>query len=167
MLAGAIGGLAGSWTMNQYQAAISKLKAKNGSAENPQQQPESEARSQAESEDATMKAAGKVAHVVLRRDLSHEQKKKLGPVVHYVFGAGSGAAYGAVAERVRRLNPAAGLAFGGALWAAADELGVPAIGLAEWPAAYPLPVHLNALGAHLVYGETAEMVRRGVRALLG
>jgi uncharacterized membrane protein YagU involved in acid resistance len=154
-VAGAVGGLVGSWTMNQFQAAISKLKSKDGA-----QQPQSE------SEDATMKAAGKVVRLTAHRELSQEQKKKLGPVVHYAFGAGVAAVYGAVTEQVRHLNPAAGLAFGGALWATADELAVPVFGLSEGPTKYPASVHLNALAAHLVYGETAEMVRRGMRALL-
>ncbi len=160
LLAGAAGGLAGAWSMNQFQVAVSKLKSKDGAAQAQAGPPAQE------SEDATMKAAGKVVRLAAHRELSHEQKKRLGPVVHYAFGASAGAVYGAVTERVRHLNPAAGLAFGGALWVAADEVGVPAAGLSQWPTQYPVPVHLQALSAHLVYGETAEMVRRGVRALL-
>jgi hypothetical protein len=44
-----------------------------------------------------MKAAGKLAEMI-GPPLSHEQKKKLGPVVHYSFGTLQGGVYGAVAE---------------------------------------------------------------------
>ena len=60
----------------------------------------------------------------------------------------------------------AGIPFGAALWLAADEIGVPAAGLAKGPAEYPVSKHASALAAHLVYGATTELVRRGlVRAI--
>jgi hypothetical protein len=50
-----------------------------------------------ESEDASMKAAGKIARLG-GRQLSHEQKKKLGLAVHYSFGTLQGGVYRGVCE---------------------------------------------------------------------
>jgi uncharacterized membrane protein YagU involved in acid resistance len=77
-----------------------------------------------------------------------------------------GAAYGAVIARTRRLTPAAGLMFGAGVFAGADEIGVPLAGLSGPPTQYPISSHLEALAAHLVYGVTADLVRRGLRAVL-
>jgi putative membrane protein len=155
VVAGAAGGLAGAWTMNQAQAAISKLKKQEPSAE-----------SRGEAEDATMKAADKIISMPSGRHLSREQKKIGGPIVHYAFGAAMGAAYGAITDPLLRLGPAAGLIFGSALFVGADEIGVPLAGLSGPPAETPISTHLAALAAHLVYGVTADLVRRGVRAAI-
>ena len=156
MVAGAAGGLAGAWAMNQAHAAIAKLKKQRQQTENPAE----------ESEDATMKAADKVLSIAAGRHLTHEQKKMAGPVVHYAFGAVMGALYGAVTEHRRHLSPVAGPVFGSALFAGADEIGVPLARLSGPPTEYPISTHLEAWAAHLVYGVTADLVRRGVRAAL-
>lgn len=155
-MAGAAGGLAGAWTMNQAHAAIGKLKPQD-------QQPQM---AQGESEDATMKAADKVVAVASGYHLVRAEKKKAGPLVHYAFGAAAGALYGAVVERQRHLTAAAGPLFGAALFVSADEIGVPLAGLSRLPAEYPISTHLEAMAAHLVYGVTADLVRRAVRAAL-
>jgi hypothetical protein len=59
--------------------------------------PRKNTQAEKEKEDSTMKAAGKIAKLA-GRELSHEEKKKLGPVVHYSFGAGQGGVYGGVME---------------------------------------------------------------------
>ncbi len=56
--------------------------------------------------------------------------------------------------------------FGAALWLGADEVAVPLFGLSGPPFAYPASTHASALAAHLVYGATADLVRRAVRAAL-
>jgi uncharacterized membrane protein YagU involved in acid resistance len=165
MIAGMVGGLIGTIVMTQFQNGWSKASSalKNGSRnknQNGSQQQDEQ------KEDATMKAAGKIAELA-GRHLSHEQKKKLGPVVHYSFGTLQGAAYGAVKEMAgdsKGLLP--GLAFGAALYLAADELAVPALGLSGRPTEYPLSSHLYGLASHLVYGVSAEAARRGLRAVL-
>ena len=45
-----------------------------------------------------MKVANRLANLVLNRDLSKKEKKKLGPVVHYAFGKTMGGMYGLAAE---------------------------------------------------------------------
>ena len=56
--------------------------------------------------------------------------------------------------------------FGTAVWLGADEVAVPAFGLAGPPWEHPASVHARALTAHLVYGVATEGVRRLVRRIL-
>ncbi len=173
MAAGAIGGLAGAFVMNQSGKAISGLMmsrseeqiALQGQQGGEHNYPKKYGQAEQDSADATQKAADKVAVSVLHRPLSKKEKKYAGPAVHYLFGAALGAAYGAVAESLP-VNKVAGLPFGAAVWAAADELAVPKLGLAKPFRAYPPAVHLNALANHAVYGITTEMVRRGMRRVM-
>jgi uncharacterized membrane protein YagU involved in acid resistance len=76
------------------------------------------------------------------------------------------AAYGTLAENSSWVAAGAGTCYGTAVWAAADEVAMPALGLAWRDENYPLESHLQSLAAHLVFGFTTEMVRRGVRAAM-
>jgi putative membrane protein len=102
--------------------------------------------------------------------LSHQQKKKAGPIVHYAFGAGMGALYGTVVEvgprKLRRHDLLSGVGLGGVLFAGVDEIAVPAMGLSKKPTEAPLSSHLYALASHLVYGLTTGAVRKVIRAAL-
>jgi hypothetical protein len=103
-----------------------------------------------------VKAAGKLAEMI-GRPLSHEQKKKLGPVVHYSFCTLQSGVYGAVAEWSEGHGFIAGLTFGAALFVAADEVVVPALSLSPKPMESSISSHLYGLAAHLVYGVTTEV----------
>ena len=113
-----------------------------------------------------MKTASKIYETVFGEPLSPEQKKAAGPVVHYVFGTAMGGLYGVAAEYDRRVRSGAGVPFGTVLFAAADEVAVPALGLSKEPTEYPLSQHAYALASHVVYGATTEAVRRVTRKLL-
>lgn len=189
IVAGSVAGLAGTLAMTQFQnlwsKASEKMKAKNESAsgsgtsvqesadQNSQSQkpPNQKFESQKlqNNEDATMKAAGKLAEIT-GRTLTHEQKKKLGPIVHYAFGAGMGTVYGMIIEagprNVRRHDLLSGIGLGSVLFAGADEIAVPALGLSGKPWESPMSSHLYALASHMVYGVTTGAVRRAVRAVL-
>lgn len=160
LLSGMVGGLIGTIVMTQFQTAWSKAAEELKPAQQ-QKAPQGDS----EKEDATMKAAGKAATLV-GHELSHETKKKLGPVVHYGFGTLQGAIYGTVLEAVGECGGGfiAGLAFGAALFALADEVAVPYLGLGAKPSETPMKSHLYALGAHLVYGVSTEVTRKGLRA---
>ena len=171
-LAGLIGGLAGSWTMNQFQSLLSKLsEAKNESQSNNQEQKAQAAEQQQSNQeqnddgDATLKLANKIAQTVLHRELNPKEKEIAGPVVHYGFGATVGALYGALTEAVPATHEGVGLPFGTAVWAVADEAAVPLLGLSKSPQEYPVSSHVSALAAHLVYGATTELVRRTLRRI--
>jgi len=165
LVAGSAAGLAASLAMNQFQSlwskASKKLSDKNGQSSSQQ--------SGEDSEDATMKAAGKVAEIA-GYHLSREQKKKAGTIVHYAFGTGMGALYGTIMElgprELRRHELLSGMGFGSVLFAGADEIAVPAAGLSEPPQKSPASSHLYALASHVVYGLTTGAVRKAVRAVL-
>ncbi len=162
-LAGVAGGLAGAWAMNQFQAGWSALSARIQQDGDSGSQPTE----QEHSEDATMKTAGAISDRVLNRPLSYEEKKKTSPFVHYIFGSSMGALYGAAAEEIPGVKAGFGLPFGAALFVGADEIAVPALGLAaQAPWETSMRDHLYSLLSHCVYGATAEVIRRGVRAYL-
>lgn len=98
--------------------------------------------------------------------LTSDEKKIAGPAVHYALGTGVGGLYGAVAEVVPEVTGGVGLPFGVAFWLVVDETAVPVLGLSKPPNEYPVSTHIYALASHLVYGLTAEGVRRGLRKAL-
>ncbi|MDB6064981.1 MAG: hypothetical protein JWR26_1189 [Pedosphaera sp.] len=159
LVAGVVGGLVASWTMNQFQAAMSKLtkppppKKPDMSGNHPEE----------EQEPATTKIASAISERLFHRKLTKSEKETAGEAVHYGFGAVMGGLYGAVAEVAPGSTRGAGLVFGTVLWLVADEAAVPAFGFSKSPAKYPLSTHLKALASHLVYGFTTEAVRRGIR----
>lgn len=162
LLAGAAAGLIAAWAMNQFQSAWSKASEQLKSGERNEASQNDQKQSQSEQEDATMKAAGKLAHAVLGRDLSKEEKKNAGPLVHYAFGTLSGAMYGLLGEYLPLARIGFGTAFGAVLFLLADELAVPALGLSGKATEAPLSSHIYGLSSHLVYGASAEAVRLGI-----
>jgi putative membrane protein len=160
LLAGLVGGLVASWTMNQFQTLWSKA-SERWQEKSKQQQEE---QSQAESEDATMRAADKLIRNLLDHPLSKDQKKTVGPVVHYAFGSVMGAVYGVAAELFPEIATRGfGTGFGTALFAVADEIAVPALGLSGKPTEAPLSSHVYGPVSH--YGATTEGVRRAAMGL--
>lgn len=109
VVAGAMGGLAASWVMNQFEAVVAKMRR------NEEQRTDEQ-----DAEDATMKTADKVAQSVTGHGLSKEQKKKAGPIVHYAYGTGIGALYGGAASRIKPAAAGFGTAYGTAVWALGD-----------------------------------------------
>ena len=169
LVAGAAGGLAASFVMNQFQSAWSKAtkkisEARKNGREQPREQPVE--KQQEPEPDATMKAAEKLAKTLLKRPLNIEQQKKAGPWIHYAFGAITGAVYGLASEYFPEVRRGAGIPFGAAVFAGADELAMPALGLSKPAREYPLSTHAYALASHLVYGATTDLVFRGVRRLV-
>ena len=162
LLAGGAAGAAGSLAMNQFQNLWTKISEQRNKREHSQSD-------ESASEDATVKAAAKVAEITGHR-LSDQQKKKAGPIVHYAFGTGMGALYGALLEtgprHLGRHALLSGLGFGGMLFAGVDEAVVPALKLSGSPAKTPLSSHLYALASHVVYGLTTGAVRKRVRDAL-
>jgi putative membrane protein len=169
-LAGLAGGLIASYAMNQFQAAVSKVKEsqKSGARETPsgsyQEQPENQ-QHETEEEASTVKVAVAVSHAVLDRDLGPEEKEKAGNAVHYAFGGLVGSVYGMVSEAVPLARSGLGTTFGTVLWLLSDEVAVPALGLSRLPNEYGMEIHTEALASHLVYGITTELVRRALRAV--
>jgi putative membrane protein len=103
---------------------------------------------------------------VLHRRLSRDELRIAAAFFHYAFGAAVGAIYGAYVESRSRQRSRSGAGLGTALWATADEMAMPMLGLSERSTRRPLEMHLQSFAAHLVYGVTTEVVRRPARMAL-
>lgn len=167
IMAGMLGGFAGSLTMNWFQTGIQKVRESRQKTDSKQRNEEAaqEAQQSSEEDDATVKTADRISMLVTHHHLNKEQKAKAGPVVHYAYGTLLGAVYGAMSEMSPLATKGAGAVYASAVWLLGDEFAVPKLGLAG-PREYPLSSHLSALASHLVYGTTTEMVRRGLRAII-
>jgi uncharacterized membrane protein YagU involved in acid resistance len=177
LAAGVVAGLVASWTMNQFQALLSRLAAgyerSHGAQSLQQGLPEHgigrELQEQGVDEPqdtAPARLAQAISVNLFNRELTESEKESAGTVFHYVMGTTSGALYGAVAELIPEVKAGAGFPFGAFVWLAVDEGLVPAAGLSKSPMDYPLSVHAYALASHMVYGVTTELVRRAVRNAL-
>ena len=169
IVAGMAAGLVASWTMNQFQAAWTRLAENSEKPHGAQSMQPAEGSSgdqgqdMQDQDDATVKAAQAISQGVFGHELQESEKKPAGAAVHYAFGTASGALYGALAEIAPQVTSAVGLPFGAAFWLLADEVSVPLLGLSKGPTEYPLSTHAYALASHLVYGATAELSRRALR----
>jgi putative membrane protein len=155
LIAGAVGGLAASYAMNQFQSLLTAVTKELSKREGDQQS--------SGGEDATVKAAEVISEHVFHHELTGAEKKWAGSAVHYAFGTLIGAVYGVLAETVPAARSGHGAAFGTAVWLAADEIGVPALGLAQPPSQTPASSHVKALASHLVYGFTTDLTTRTIQ----
>ena len=170
MVAGLAGGLIASWTMNQFQAAWTRIAEGSEKSHGAQSMQPSEGSKgeydTAEQDDATVETAKVISKGVFGHELQESEKESAGAAVHYAFGTVTGGLYGALAEVTPQVTTATGLPFGAAFWLLADEITVPLLGLSKGPTEYPASTHAYALASHLVYGVTAELGRRAVRQVL-
>lgn len=166
VIAGAVGGLAGTWAMSEFQRWWSRAFY--------DAEPESAAgrhdardwQELAEGQNANELAAQAIAERTIDRPLTRRELPAAAAAVHYTFGTVMGALYGTLAEVSPRTRAATGTGFGTAVWALADEVAIPLAGLSRPTTEHPPGRHAHAFAAHVVFGVTTEMVRRGVRALL-
>ncbi len=172
MVAGLAAGLVASWTMNQFQAAWTRIAENSEKPHGAQSMQPSDgskgdqSRDVNDQDDATVETAKVISENVFDHELQESEKRPAGAVVHYVFGTASGGLYGALAEVSPQVTVAAGLPFGAAFWLIADEVTVPLLGLSKGPTEYPVSTHVYSLASHLVYGMTAEFTRRALRQVL-
>ena len=162
LVAGLVGGLVASWTMNRFQDVWIKL-AERGSQPPGEKSPPQDEENQ---DDTTVKTASAISEGLFDHKLSENEKRIAGPAVHYTLGTGVGGLYGAAAEVMPEVTTGAGLPFGTLFWIVVDETAVPVLGLSKPPNKYPVSTHVYALASHLVYGLTAELVRRNLRNVL-
>jgi putative membrane protein len=172
LVAGLAAGFVASWTMNQFQAAWTRIAEGNEKSHGAQSMQPAEGsigdqgRDVNERDDATVETAKVISRNVFRHELKENEKEPAGAVVHYAFGTATGGLYGALAEVSPGVTMAAGLPFGAVFWLVADEISVPLLGLSKGPTEYPISTHAYALASHLVYGMTAEVSRRALRQVL-
>jgi putative membrane protein len=151
LLAGALGGLIASLAMSEFYSLL----------------PRAESYSQPDKEDATVRAASAISQTVVHHELTPDQKKIGGSVVHYAFGTTIAALYGVLVEFRESTRLGWGLPFGAAIWLGAHVITVPTLGLSEPVTSAALADEAAEFAAHLVYGAVVEGLRRSLRASLG
>jgi hypothetical protein len=162
VIGGLVGGLVASFAMERFQRALGTVSHDLGGAPGGGGQQYR----QPQSEPATYVAADAISRATTGGDVPPGDKPAAGAAIHYAFGGAVGAIYGASAALNDEVTSGGGLPFGAAMWLLADELGMPAAGLAKHPSAYPLRDHATTLASHLLYGVTTEAVRRATVATL-
>ena len=148
LAAGIAGGLIASFAMDQFQKMWSVVLPPPKSDGDP----------------ATVKAAERASRAAFGTPLAKDEKSTAGGIVHYLFGAGLGGAYGLLAEIRPGVTRAAGVPFGLTTATLFDEIAVPAVGLGPAPTKSPTATHAYAYASHLVFGAVTEGVRRALRA---
>ncbi len=104
--------------------------------------------------------ARRVGQGLLQKDLSSEQLKRLSSAMHWGYGIGLAAAYGALAPRHKFRG---GLAFGASVWLLGDELMTTVMGLSAPPREFPWQNHVRALASHVCYGAAVGGVTAIIR----
>ena len=165
-LAGAIGGLAGTYAMNHFQRWWSRSVHGVEPVSAAGRHDARDWQELAEGQNSNEIAAQTVAVHTIGRPLDRRELKPAATAVHFAFGAAMGGLYGAFYEVSPSTRKMGGAAFGTTVWAAADEVAMPILGLSGPTTEHPPERHIHAFAAHIVFGVTTEIVRRGVRALL-
>ncbi|MEX2570775.1 MAG: DUF1440 domain-containing protein [Gemmatimonadota bacterium] len=145
---GALAGLAATWAMGKVTTYLY------------------EHEDEAAHERENRARGGKTAFVVaaekgaklLDVELSEEARPKAGAALHWAVGAGAGAVYGLLRERVPGARAGFGLGYGAAFFLVMDELGTAALGLTPGPLAFPWQTHARGLAGHLAFGASAELL---------
>ena len=162
-VAGAIGGLIGTWAMNDAQRAWTRAVGDPPPESAAGKHDARDWQERQEHQNSNELAAQAAAGYLIGRRLTREELRIAAPVVHYSFGAVVGALYGAFVERRQR---GSGAWLGTTLWLAADVVAMPALGLSQPTTRRPIEMHMQSLAAHLVYGAMTESVRRSVQSQL-
>ena len=174
-VAGLLGGLIASFVMNRVQAAFSETgnNKSHGAQSDQSGAPNHGVAAYLEArgvdhpgDNAAERTANLVATAVAQKPLSKRERQAGGTLFHYLFGAGTGAVYGALSELSWPIRAGVGLPFGLAVWLVADEGVVPALGLSKSASEHPPPVNAKALASHLVYGVSTDLTRRLIRRVL-
>jgi hypothetical protein len=156
LVKGALAGAAATWVMGQATTYLYEHESKGA------RKAEDEARGNKTAYGvAAEKAAGGVGV-----KLSEEQRQQAGMAIHWALGAGAGAVYGVLRNRVPGADGGAGLLFGTAFWLAIDEGANYALRLTPGPTAFPWQTHARGLAGHLVFGVAAHAALEAVDAVV-
>ena len=163
LMAGALGGLAGTLAMNEAQRAWTRVVDGEAPDSGAGKHDARDWQERSEHQNSNELAAQALARRMLRRPLTKDELRVAAPLTHFLFGAALGALYGIYAERRRTSS---GIGFGTTVWLLADEIAMPLLGLSAPTTRRPVEMHLQSFVSHLVFGTAAEMTRRVVRSRL-
>jgi hypothetical protein len=165
IIAGAIGGLVGTWAMSEVQRLWTRTVDDDVPESAGGKHDARDWQERHEGQNSNELAAQAAARFFIGRPLDRAELRIAAPIMHYSFGSLVGALYGSLLNR-RPVDAASGAAFGTALWLTADEIAMPLLGLSQPTTRRPLEMHLQSLAAHLVYGVTAELARHAALSQL-
>lgn len=157
LVIGVAAGLAGAWAMNAFQQAWLKLSLSR-STNVSQQSPRNPRSDKEVMEVISSRVAG-----LFGPDLDERQRNVAGLVLHYGFGATTGAAYAASAKGDDRVTTGFGSAFGTLFFAAGY-----AVAPQDLKPCLPSEEQPKTVSAiyewltHVVYGVTVEATRRAL-----
>jgi putative membrane protein len=110
--------------------------------------------------------ADRVARRLGRRPLDTATKLRVQNVIHYSFGALSGAAYGALAEAFPAATAGRGTAAGAGLYATSHATALPLLSIQEPPWRLPRAALAWEFASHLLFGAALELGRRSALRIL-
>ncbi|HKP54676.1 MAG TPA: DUF1440 domain-containing protein [Chloroflexia bacterium] len=148
------GGVSGA-IMDGYWALVKKLPGAR-----PEQKPKGKNDGQNEDQPSTQIIADKVSEALTGEEIPRKHKPLAGIGVHYGTSVAFGALYGVVAARRPKLGPIAGAIYGAAIWLFLDEITLRVLKIGPKPEKVPTNEHIQALGAHLVYGSATGALTR-------
>lgn len=152
---GTVAGIVGTVVMEQAGALLYRF-------EKPEKKKQEEA-IRKESPYDTM--ARRITEDLLHIKLGDEDRAMLGQLLHWGYGAGWGALYGVLRNRLPALRAVAGVPFGILFFLIGDEALNTFLKLTPPPQAYPIDAHVRGLVAHIVYTAVAEETIRALEAV--
>lgn len=151
---GTLAGAAGSAAMDGYWALV-----RNIAGDRPEQKPKGRG-SHEKDEPSTQVIADKVSEALTGHEVPKKDKAAAGVSVHYATGSVYGTLFGVMAARSPKMGLLAGLAYGILIWLFLDEITLRVLNIAPDPEKVPPTEHLQAVGAHLVYGASTALLAR-------
>ena len=142
-VAGAVGGLAGSYAKMLCEQAVPPR------PEGRKQPPEI--------------LVENVANAKLGHDLDDDAKGKVVESIHWTFGTLTGALYGALREVWPTIGIGRGTGYGIAVWLFSHETTLPALSLTPGVKEMPVFEQADEFANHAVYGYVLDLVRGLVR----
>ncbi len=154
LFCGIVAGAVASAAMDQYWNLVGNIPG-----DRPEQKPK-KGDNQQKDEPSTQIIADKVSKAVSGKEVPKKDKAAAGVGVHYLTGVTFGALFGIVAALRPRTGLFAGLFYGVLIWLFLDEMMLRALNIAPDPRKVPAEKHVEALGAHLVYGSATAIVAK-------
>lgn len=154
-LYGAVAGAVASGVMDAYWGLARYIPGSR-----PEQKPKGPKSQQIKQEPSTQIVADKISEAITGHDVPKRAKPPAGVAVHYFFGSLTGSLYGLLASRLPGVGLLTGIMYGVGVWLFGDELTLRLLNIAPKASKVPPSQHLQALGAHLVYGSSLGLLTR-------
>ena len=154
-LFGAIGGIAGTFVIQQAMAGISKL----------QSEEDKKRERQLVREQPPQKLARRIAENVVGVEIDADTKATIGTAIQWSYGIVWGGIYGILRKQFPAISWGAGLPFGVAFGLFGPGVLLPLMDLTPAARRFPLSAHGRGIVSHYAYAAAVEGVCRGCEAV--